>query len=68
MSAIHPIGVAESGSNRFRVQADLQGTDAALLPGQTGIGKIEVGSASILWILTHEFSDWFRQKRWEWFG
>ena len=68
VSAIHPIGVAESGSNRFRVQADLQGTDAALLPGQTGIGKIEVGSASILWILTHEFSDWFRQKRWEWFG
>ncbi len=68
VSAIHPIGVAEGGSNRFRVQANLEGVDAALLPGQTGIGKIEVGSASILWILTHEFSDWFWQKRWEWFG
>lgn len=68
VSAIHPIGVAEGGSNRFRVQANLQSVDAALLPGQTGIGKIEVGSASILWILTHEFSDWLRLKRWEWLG
>ena len=68
VSTIHPIGIAEDGSNRFRVQANLDSEGVALLPGQTGIGKIDVGSASMLWILTHEFADWFRQKRWEWFG
>ncbi len=68
VSAIHPVGQPENGMNRFRVEASLIQPDAALRPGQTGIGKIEVGSASLLWNWTHEFGDWFRQKRWEWFG
>lgn len=68
ITAIHPVGVAEQGSNRFRVEASLIQPDALLLPGQTGIGKIEVGTASLLWNWTHEFGSWFRQTRWEWFG
>ncbi|ASJ70945.1 efflux RND transporter periplasmic adaptor subunit [Granulosicoccus antarcticus] len=68
VSAIHPIGIAEGGFNRFRVQANIERGDAILLPGQTGVGKIDVGSASVLWLMTHEFSDWFRQKYWEWLG
>lgn len=68
VTAIHPVGLAEQGRNRFRVEASLIQPDAVLLPGQTGIGKIEAGSATLLWNWTHEFGRWFRQKRWEWFG
>ena len=68
ITAIHPVGLPEKGSNRFRVEASLIQPDANLLPGQTGIGKIDTGSATLLWNWTHEFGDWFRHKRWEWFG
>ncbi|MGQ7847578.1 efflux RND transporter periplasmic adaptor subunit [Granulosicoccus sp. 3-233] len=68
ITAIHPVGLPENGMNRFRVEAALVQPEAVLLPGQTGIGKIDVGSASLLWTWTHEFGDWFRHKRWEWFG
>ena len=68
ITAIHPVGIPEQGRNQFRVEASLIQPDAVLLPGQTGMGKIDVGSASLLWSWTHEFGNWFKHKRWEWFG
>jgi len=68
VTAIHPISVAENGANLFRIEANLQTAGVQLLPGQTGTGKVLVGEASILWIATHKFTNWFRHKFWEWLG
>lgn len=65
---IHPIGIAENGVNTFRVTAGVLESDHVLLPGQTGIGQIEIGEASLLHVLTEGFRAWLRLKRWEWLG
>lgn len=66
--AIHPISVAVDGQNRFRVEAVLQSDDVALLPGQTGVGKIEVGRARLGWLWTHRFTEWLDGVAWRWLG
>ena len=68
VSAIHPIAQSAEGQNRIRVEATLPAETAPPLPGQTGIGKIAVGRASLLWVWTHRFTDWAHQRLWEWFG
>lgn len=65
---IHPIGIAQDGANRFRVVGTTLGDVALLMPGQTGIGKINVGKASLLKILTGDFIGWLKLKKWEWIG
>lgn len=71
---VTPVSVAEEGRNFFRVEAELT-TDAAreaarggakMRPGMEGVGKIEAGQRSLLWIWTHRFTDWLRLKSWEW--
>jgi RND family efflux transporter MFP subunit len=63
---IVPVAVAEDGGNTFRVEADLQGKPPRLRPGMEGIGKVEVGHGSLLWIWTHRFTDWLRLQLWTW--
>ena len=57
---------AEDGANIFRVEASLEEGADLLRPGMQGIGKIQVGRESLLWIWTHEMIDWFRLWLWSW--
>jgi len=63
---VTPVATAQEGKNFFRVEAKLGETSSRLRPGMEGIGKIEVGSHSLWWILTHSFTDWLRLTLWEW--
>ncbi|MCZ6887226.1 MAG: efflux RND transporter periplasmic adaptor subunit [Gammaproteobacteria bacterium] len=68
VQAVHPIARAVNGLNTFRVEARLSSEPAGLRPGQTGVGKIDVGQASLLWLWTHRFIDWMRLTVWEMVG
>lgn len=63
---VMPVATAQDGKNFFRVEASLGEASARLRPGMEGIGKIEVGSHSLWWILTHSFTDWLRLALWGW--
>ncbi len=63
---VTPVATAQEGKNFFRVEAKLGEASARLRPGMEGVGKIEVGSHSLWWILTHSFTDWLRLALWEW--
>jgi hypothetical protein len=39
---------------------------ANLRPGMEGIGKIESGPRSLIWIWTHSIVDWLRLWVWSW--
>ncbi len=68
VSAIHPIARANGGVNRFLVETVLEQEVSDLRPGQTGIVKLVVGEANLLWVWTHRFVEWGRQRLWEWMG
>ncbi len=68
VSDIHPIATAADGRTRFRVGATLDAAPDRLLPGQTGIGRVQAGRASLLWVHTRRFRAWSQQLLWEWFG
>ena len=61
-----PIAVSEDGRNFFRVEAKLEQPDRSLRPGMQGVGKIEIGRRSQLWIYTHTLFDWLRLRLWAW--
>lgn len=63
---VTPVSVAEEGRNYFRVECDLPRGAAKLRPGMEGVGKVEAGERSLLWIWTHRFTDWLTLKAWEW--
>jgi len=63
---VTPVATAQEGKNFFRVEAKLADASSRLRPGMEGIGKIEVGSHNLWWILTHSFTDWLRLTLWEW--
>ncbi len=58
--------VAEDGANIFRVEASLNEQTDQLRPGMQGVGKIDAGSASLLWIWTHAITDRLRLWLWSW--
>ncbi len=62
---------ADDGANIFRVEASLNdstlnNSTAQLRPGMQGVGKINVGRARLIWIWTHEITDWLRLWIWSW--
>ncbi len=59
-----PVAIAEQGESIFRVPAELLGEADALRPGMAGVGKISVGSRSLLWVITHAVTD--RLRIWAW--
>lgn len=63
---VTPVSISEEGQNYFRVEADLDHAPPLLRPGMEGIGKIESGQRSLLWIWTRKVSDWLRLKLWTW--
>lgn len=63
---VTPVSVSEEGKSFFRVEAQLEQASDLLRPGMEGIGKIESGRRSLLWIWTHGVVNWIRLKIWEW--
>jgi multidrug resistance efflux pump len=66
VAKVTSVATAQDGKNFFRVEARLQHAPESLRPGMEGVGKIEVGSRSLWWILTHSFTDWLRLTLWTW--
>jgi len=52
----------------FRVEAHITESSVIpkLRPGMQGIGKIEIGPRSYLWIWTHHFTNWLQLRFWSW--
>ena len=63
---ITPVSTSEEGKNYFRVEAQLDQSSNRLRPGMEGIGKVETGSHSLLWIWTHDVVNWIILKLWSW--
>ena len=63
---VTPISSSQDGHNFFRVEAQVEKPSLRLRPGMEGIGKVEVGQRSLLWIWTHGLTDWLRLALWRW--
>jgi RND family efflux transporter MFP subunit len=63
---ITPLATAEDGRNFFRVEAQLAEPSDTLRPGMEGVGKIDIGRRSLIWIWTHRLIDWLRLAAWSW--
>lgn len=63
---INPVAVAKDGRNYFEVEAEMDeaSEQLTLQPGLDGVAKIEAGSHSFFWKLTHRMMDWLRLKWW----
>ena len=65
---ITPVATAGAGRNFFEVEARVRDKSADLRPGLQGVGKVEAGSRSLLWIWTHRVYGWMRLTLWSWIG
>ena len=63
---ITAVARADDGANIFRVEASLNKSPELIRPGMQGVGKINVGRARLIWIWTHEITDWFKLWVWSW--
>jgi RND family efflux transporter MFP subunit len=63
---ITPVSTPREGRNTFRVEARLAETPPRLRPGMGGVGKVDVDRRRLLWIWTHEATDWLRLELWNW--
>jgi RND family efflux transporter MFP subunit len=59
------VAAAEDGANLFRVEADLDAAHERLRPGMEGVGKIDAGERTLLWIATRRLVDWVRVALWQ---
>ncbi|SER78835.1 Multidrug efflux pump subunit AcrA (membrane-fusion protein) [Azotobacter beijerinckii] len=66
VAKVTPVATAQEGKNFFQIEAVLAQASPRLRPGMEGIGKIEVGSRSLWWVLTHSFSEWLILAVWVW--
>ena len=68
INRITPVATTGQGRNYFEVEAKLGAKADQLRPGLLGVGKVEAGSRSLLWIWTHRIADWMRLTLWSWIG
>jgi hypothetical protein len=61
-----PVPTAADGRNTFRVEAALDTAAPLLRPGMEGVGKIDAGQRSLLWIWSRGLLNWARLTAWEW--
>jgi multidrug resistance efflux pump len=66
VTKVTPVAAADDGRNFFRIEAHLDDTNVTLRPGMEGVGKIEVGRASLVWIWTHPLFEWIWLTAWKW--
>ncbi|MCP3982594.1 MAG: HlyD family efflux transporter periplasmic adaptor subunit [bacterium] len=67
VTRITPVSTSEEGRNFFTVEAALDEPSERLRPGMEGFAKVDVDRRKLIWIWTHEMTDWFRLKAWTWF-
>ncbi len=63
---ITPISTAKEGRNYFRVEGRMEKILPGFRPGMEGIGKITVDRRKLIWVWTHEMTDWLRLQFWRW--
>lgn len=63
---IIPVATSIEGRNIFEVEGKLGTGNMPLRPGLQGIAKIEVGSRTSAWILSHRIVNWLRLTVWSW--
>jgi multidrug efflux pump subunit AcrA (membrane-fusion protein) len=68
VNRITPVATPGEGRNYFEVEGRLSGKREDLRPGLQGVGKVEAGSRSMLWIWTHRVVGWLRLTLWSWIG
>lgn len=66
VTKVTPVAAAEEGRNFFRVEAHLDDASLTLRPGMEGVGKVDVGRASLVWIWTHPLFEWVWLTAWKW--
>jgi multidrug resistance efflux pump len=66
VTKITGVNVAQEGRNVFRVEATLDDASPRLRPGMEGVGKIYVDERKLVWIWTHELTNWVRLWAWSW--
>jgi multidrug resistance efflux pump len=66
VTKVTPVAAADEGRNFFRVEAHLDDGSVILRPGMEGVGKIDVGRASLVWIWTHPLFEWVWLAAWKW--
>jgi RND family efflux transporter MFP subunit len=66
VTRVTPVSTPKEGRNYFRVEAQLDVNEARLRPGMEGVGKIEIGRASVAWIWTRQITEAARLAVWSW--
>jgi hypothetical protein len=62
---IVPVAATSEGRNFFEVEASLQDKLPELRPGLSGVAKVEAGSRSLGWLLSHRAIAWLRLAWWK---
>ena len=65
---ITPVATHSDGRNYFLVEASLLDAPTMLRPGMEGVGKVDVGERQLIWIWTHNLTDWLGLQIWRWSG
>lgn len=67
VARLMPVAIVKDGRNLFEVEGTIQAKQLKMLkPGLEGVAKIAVGKRSVIWILSHRVTDWFRLNLWSW--
>ena len=66
VETVTPVSTAKDGRNFFRVESRFEASHERLLPGMEGAGKISVDQRRLVWIWTHQITDWIRLAVWSW--
>lgn len=61
---VTPVLEATDGRNFYRVEASINTSSESFRPGLEGRGRIEVGEASTLWIMTRDILGWIKLQTW----
>jgi RND family efflux transporter MFP subunit len=61
-----PVSTSREGRNYFRVEARIETTPGRVRPGMEGVAKVEIDRRHLIWIWTHEVTDWVRLALWSW--
>ena len=61
---ITPLDQSVEGRNVFEVETDITADLQRIRPGLQGVAKLDVGRASLGWVLFHRVTDWMRLTAW----
>ncbi len=65
---VAPVAVTRNGRHFFELEGQLDANTTALRPGLQGVAKIDAGTRTLAWALSHRFLAWLRLNLWSWTG